>query len=877
MQFHSTSYSMELRNGLRVQVVEDHATNLVQLGVRLDVGSASDPPGKAGLAHLVEHLMFQIGGAPGGRAVGAELSAIAIGFNARTTWEATQYVSVARADQLEHLVALEARRFSARCETIASGTFEREREVVRNEIRQRRGRLGVDLERLMQQIVPADHPYARSVVGSELELSRLTQADACAFLAAHYQPDRMVVVLSGDIAARPALGVVARHLGALRGHSTGPRPVFPAIAAARRAFGTDVHLGTGPAVLVAWPIPAEYGRDRAAVSIATLLLQAELGRGDGPGGVVVELGETRARVAAVLVRLPGSGAPNPAAVDRVLAAIERASARAAGALSATELIALATRRGRELLADFDRLDSRVESLAEGLQRGMRDHVFTLQLEALDEVRPQDVSRVASRLFARERAVVVAIAPSAARREPVRSEQSYAGKSHDDAWTVPADPREATDRLRVPLPRSTLDQARRFRLQNGLEVILLATRGAPLISARIVFAGGSADDPPGRQGLAALAARSLEPRTLKPFGPGGATAHEALAVLGGLHLRVEPDRTVFTASGLSSHLDVVLAGLASRIGGHYNADVLEQEARLSLWRGDATGLDERQTSLRRSLLRSVYGTLHPYARAADPARAGAHISLADLERVRERRFGGRNGVLIITGNFDPSLAREHAQYWFADLRPGERHTIARPPPAPRSARTVIAMATAPAGPIAIIEIAYPTRKQPELRAARMVIGRMLRERMARVREVLGAAYSTSAVHEDNVGPGMFLASATVDARRADDALVTMLAELARLRSGDGPELAESFVRARREVLHGLLAEESGADSVGASIAELLQDGHSMRSNTRLAREIMSLTIADLRTVLAADLAPEQECIGILGPEHSITAARRAAGL
>ncbi len=363
VEFHSTIYSARLRNGVRVQVVEDHATNLVQLGVRLDVGSASDPPGKAGLAHLVEHLMFQIAGSPDGRPVGAELSAIAIGFNAQTTWEATQYVSMARADQIQRLVEIEGRRFSARCETIAQGTFEREREVVRNELRLRRD-VGDDRERLMQQIVPPGHPYARPVGGSDLEVSRLTLADVCAFLAAHYQPDRIVVVLTGDIAARPAIGLVARHLGALRGHSTGPRPVFPAIAAGRRVFRGDLHLGTGPAVLVAWPIPTAYGRDRAAASIATLLLQAELAREEG-GGVLIELGETRALVAAVLIRVPGD-VSGPAAVDRALLAVERASARVATPRGRDVLGALAVRRARELLADYDRLPSRVARLAEGL-------------------------------------------------------------------------------------------------------------------------------------------------------------------------------------------------------------------------------------------------------------------------------------------------------------------------------------------------------------------------------------------------------------------------------------------------------------------------------------------------------------------------------
>jgi hypothetical protein len=47
------------RNGLRFVVVSDTTTPLVEVDVRYEVGAREDPSGKAGLAHLVEHLMFE--------------------------------------------------------------------------------------------------------------------------------------------------------------------------------------------------------------------------------------------------------------------------------------------------------------------------------------------------------------------------------------------------------------------------------------------------------------------------------------------------------------------------------------------------------------------------------------------------------------------------------------------------------------------------------------------------------------------------------------------------------------------------------------------------------------------------------------------------
>jgi zinc protease len=889
IRFEPNVHTDVLANGLRVLVVEDRTTNLVQLAIRLDAGAASDPAGKSGLAHLAEHLMFQVGSGEGERPVGAELSAVAIAFNAVTTWESTQFVTTARGDQLARLIELEGRRFAAACANISAGTFEREREVVRNERRLHSGLVGNDLELLIRHIYPADHPYARPVSGNDAELSRLTLDDACDFIAGHYRPERMVVVLSGDVAARPAAALVKRYMGRLRGRGRAARsgPSYPRMAGVRRSARDNVLFGGEPAVVVAWPLPTVHSRERAAASIALALLQSELSSAGGPGGLVLEVGESRAPVAVAVIRLRDRNRRGGA--DRALAAVERAVQRVASARSARAIEPLLNRRTRELLGEFDQLSSRVNRLAEGFQVGARAHLFSEELHSLTHLQPHDVGRAARALFTRERAVVVEIEPGAApdRREPARAAVSYAGKSHDDAWTAPVDASEATVPMRVPLPRSMLARARRLRLDNGLQVILLRTPGVPLLRAQLVFGGGSADDPPGREGQAFLAAHALDFKAIRAF---DAAAYKALARFGDdLEVRVDSDRTAFAVKGLSTHLDAVLAGLASLVeDGRYSDELIEMFRRFRIERSvggqgptPASGKRwfEQYVRLRRTLYRSVFGASHPYARSAGLGLPGrdSRITRADLELLRSRRFGARNGVLILTGDFDPSLAREHVEHWFSDLRPGEAHTAPRPPPTATAGREVFQLATDASETTLLIEIAYPTRREPGLRAARMVVARMLRERMARVREVLGAAYRVSASHEDNAGPGMFLVSAAVDARRADEALVTMLGELSRLRAGAAPDLAEAFVRARREVLYRVLAEESGADSAGARIAELLERGESLEDEMHLAREIMALTVEDLQPVLAADLAAMNETIALLGPSASIRAARRAAGL
>src|SRR5262245_59775612 len=100
-----------LPNGLRVMVLPDDTTQLVAVAVRYEAGSNDDPKGKEGLAHLVEHLMFQLRpGGPDQAPMMAALRQLTVYVNARTEWDLTQYDALATRDNLESLLALEAAR-----------------------------------------------------------------------------------------------------------------------------------------------------------------------------------------------------------------------------------------------------------------------------------------------------------------------------------------------------------------------------------------------------------------------------------------------------------------------------------------------------------------------------------------------------------------------------------------------------------------------------------------------------------------------------------------------------------------------------------------------------------------------------------------------
>src|SRR6266571_3121226 len=98
---HSEQTDYDVANGLTAVLLRDRGTDLVEVDMRYLVGSRDDPPGKEGLAHLVEHLMFtQRVGGPDKPTLGTRLRERSLYANALTSEDYTHYQALARADRL---------------------------------------------------------------------------------------------------------------------------------------------------------------------------------------------------------------------------------------------------------------------------------------------------------------------------------------------------------------------------------------------------------------------------------------------------------------------------------------------------------------------------------------------------------------------------------------------------------------------------------------------------------------------------------------------------------------------------------------------------------------------------------------------------------
>jgi zinc protease len=236
--------TFELENGLEGVVIENHRAPVVVHMVWYRVGAADEPPGKSGIAHFLEHLMFK---GTDDRAAGelSELVELNGGSdNAFTSWDYTSYFQRVAADRLELMMELEADRM--RDLQMTEDDVMTERNVILEERNQRTdndpGALFMEQRRAAQYL---NHPYGIPVIGWRQEVEQLTREDAFSFYRRYYAPNDAIVVVAGDVDPEEVKALAEKYYGPLAPTVDLPeraRPQEPPQLAERRVPFVDPRV-----------------------------------------------------------------------------------------------------------------------------------------------------------------------------------------------------------------------------------------------------------------------------------------------------------------------------------------------------------------------------------------------------------------------------------------------------------------------------------------------------------------------------------------------------------------------------------------------------------------------------------------------------------
>jgi len=868
------------KNGLRFVVMPDATTQLAEIDVRYEVGAREDPPGKAGLAHLVEHLMFQQRpDGPGTKSLFQVLQQTALHVNAYTNWDTTHYMVNARADLLDPLVKVEAMRLYYGCETISEDEFLREREVVRNEIRgHHRSPEQLVPELALSAIYPKGHAYAQMVGGDDQQLATITLRDACEFMQRYYAPERATVIIAGGIASDTAIKTIEKWFSALAKRTPAPRRAVEPfmVTGEHKTIELDIER---PWVTVAWALPDARTREGEAAEIGIWGAFFDAARKADVYECATRafpdmLGGREAPVFQIALELSGMNK-----LDECLDFVWKAAHNAARGWDRgmwTQLEELKNRRKAAFISSLEPLFGRggrtdrmgdLVQFSRDVDFDSRELYVFHELDKIGTFELADVGAAVKRSLDPGRARVTVFTPSKAGiKGDRRANVAFQARGDDIVEAPELDPGEARRPLPVPAELKVYARATRFELGNGMRVVLLPVDAMPVVAARIIFDVGEATTPDNPM----LAEASADFLTLPP----DATVLRETGVQ--MDCETTPDHTVCEARGMSIYLDVVIKGFERLIKtGWYSQLSVERwqrafQARYKLKR------PHQRLEFQRQQLAAIYGADHPYTKAGAPVpRSIDKIGRDAMGAFRDQHYSAANATLVIAGSFDPTQAESLIRGSFGEWPRGHQDA---PVPHVQHQRT---------GPVHIgvigdedpqvdVAIRYPSPAGISgQQAARMVLTEMLNAQMWGVREKLGATYGTYARRDANLAGSVYHLGGAVDAPRAGEAIRAMRDGIDALRKGSDFDIA--FVRARRKVVQRLLGESTQSSELASRLGQIARFGLDPSYDSTLLRQASRMSTAQVKDLLAHELDPSTEVVVVLGDRASVTKAFADAGI
>lgn len=261
----------QLENGLNVILHEDHSTPIVAVTVLYHVGSKNEDPKRTGFAHFFEHLLFE-----GSENIkrGEFMSLVQSNggmLNANTSFDRTFYHEILPSNQLELGLWMEAERMlHAKIDEVG---VETQREVVKEEYRQRYGRPYGTMMIEMFKRAFEEHPYRWQPIGSLAHLNEAKIDEFRDFYKTYYVPNNATLSIAGDFDKKQLKKWIDLYFSGIpRGTKEIYRPTIvepEKHAEVRDVIEDNIQL---PAVAMGYHIPSQDSKDAYAVDMLTRIL-----------------------------------------------------------------------------------------------------------------------------------------------------------------------------------------------------------------------------------------------------------------------------------------------------------------------------------------------------------------------------------------------------------------------------------------------------------------------------------------------------------------------------------------------------------------------------------------------------------------------------
>jgi zinc protease len=858
-----------LPNGLRVVVIEDHAAPVAVVNVWYRFGAAYETPGKTGLAHALEHMMFR-----GTRGLsssglddwGARLSAT---VNAQTTSEFTRYDLTLPADRVDAALHLEADRMHDL--KLDAADWDKERGAVLQEWAQDYSNPLFQLGTGLQEKLYPDSPLGKSALGVRADIEHATVADLRAYYETWYVPNNATVVVTGDVdplavfasarrwfaplASRPVPVVRLRRPTAASGVVARLKADYPftvvdlAYAAPPSSGVTESESLRAVIALIAMQNPRGPFRHELVDSGLTLGF-----------GVQPALERDVATFHAFLIVAPGHSAE--AAAKAFRATVAATLARGID----PDYIAAAKRSALTGLVYARDSISGLAATYGGAYAFPGDRDPSTFAADIDAVTTSQVNAVARRVFAAPNADAI-LEPTTT--DPTRAKPlADLGNTVSDAFggRVPDGPLVQPQWMRQDLDRPLTLRSRvapvETTLPNGLHLLVQRVADNPTVFISGSMRRSATFEPPGKEGVAAIAS------TLMSYGSTryDYNAQHRLADDSGAQLRFGSN---FGAHGLARDFPALLDALADDV----RRPLLPPDRFTLIRESSLTAIGRRAIDPNYRAQRAFAEALYP---ADDPAlRESTSRSLASITIEDVRSFAARYDrpdliTLVVVGDIDPDAVRASVVRAFGDWRaagPRPDPHLA-PIPLPAGVRKLVETA----GEDVTVQLGQPAPADGAADADAFLIAdallddqsfasRLFRE----AREKRGLVYSIGTTYSSTADRGTWTASFRAVPAKVDAAAAVVRDELRRLQTEPVP-LEELRRCETRQAARTILQEQATA-TIASDLMTIGTQAYAANYYATLAERFARVTPADVLRAARTYFHPEQLIEVRTGPKAS----------
>jgi zinc protease len=505
------SKKFQLKNGLKVLLLESHKSPVISVQMWVKTGSADEKKGEEGISHFIEHLVFKGTRKYKVGEIASTVEASGGELNAYTSFDQTVfYVTISK--QFGD-VGLDVISEMMGFPTFDAQEIDNEREVVIEEIKRGQDSLSRAGSQLMFSTVFKGHPYAIPVIGYESNIRKFSPKKIADFFHSRYVPRNMFLIVSGDFESAEMKAKVEKYFGGFKDYKV-RKSVRPKVKAIKKnQVKAQKSTFEQTVAYLAWPAPNVKHKDVAALEVLSLIL----GQGDSSRLMnVLRLEKPLTNSIGSYSFTPQDGGVlaismglNPENLEESLERIkEQIALIVKNPPSADEMQKAVTNLASEQIYSLETVDG-IARKAGTLEFYMGDHeYFKKYLKEIYALKPEDISRVARKYFANDKLSICVLS-----KEDSAKIQKISQKFVKDLKAelkLPAKKSKPVkfrpQKLSLKTNGGAATDVEEISIAPGITAIFKEQRETPTVSVRAGFLGGVRAEAESLSGLTELFSR-----------------------------------------------------------------------------------------------------------------------------------------------------------------------------------------------------------------------------------------------------------------------------------------------------------------------------------------------------------------------------------